>query len=334
MSCRIVYVAWQASWVSADWFRSPDWDDDTRADFEMRLGRARGYNRPQYLRIKALALRDAGLIEPARALLMQVAEQPEVHGFEVAFAQELLGDLAVIRNEPVEAERFYRWVLAEHPSANGTSGNVEVSLAELLIDRNREPERSEAQALLTSWMDRPGLKFDHTLFRWHLALIAIAEQLGDQETTQRAARTALTLAGRGDSSPNTATSGWSGPIWRRSIGSKGWRQVSRHGGRPSRLGLAGDDEDIRTCRVKGKRQQHDHARFVLARRPGRRCTNGRAARVRGSVPPCPGRRAHDRPRPGRGECCRRARHAARQVCRVRFRGRRLVAQPTVIASNR
>jgi hypothetical protein len=187
--------------VPADWFRSPLWTDEARADFETRLARARAGNRPQYLRIKAIALREVGLIEPARELLMRVAEQPDVHGFEVALVQELLGDLAVLRREPDQAEPFYRWVLTEWPTLNGTSGDVEISLAELLIRRDRDPERSEAQALLSSWMARDGLKFDSSLFRWHLALIALAEQPDDRETIQRAARTALTLASRGRQFP-------------------------------------------------------------------------------------------------------------------------------------
>jgi tetratricopeptide (TPR) repeat protein len=187
--------------VPPDWFRSSLWTEDARADFEARLSRARAYNRPQYLRIKAIALRDAGLIEPARELLMRVAEQRDVHAFEVAYVQELLGDLAVLRGEPEEAEQFYRWVLTDWPTLNGTSGLVEISLAELLIQRNRDPERDEAQALLSSWIARGALKFDNSLFRWHLALIDLSDQLGDQETIQRAARTALTLAGRGPQFP-------------------------------------------------------------------------------------------------------------------------------------
>jgi plasmid stabilization system protein ParE len=41
------------------------------------------------------------------------------------------------------------------------------------------------------------MKFDHELLRWHLTLIRVAERLGEQETVQRAARTALELASRG-----------------------------------------------------------------------------------------------------------------------------------------
>jgi hypothetical protein len=46
--------------MAEDWFRTPGWDDGAREDFERRLARARPHNRPQYLKIRALALREAG----------------------------------------------------------------------------------------------------------------------------------------------------------------------------------------------------------------------------------------------------------------------------------
>lgn len=58
-----------------EWFRTSDWDDDARAEFEKRLGRARDHNRPQYLRIKALALRDAGDKQAAGSLLRRVLDE-------------------------------------------------------------------------------------------------------------------------------------------------------------------------------------------------------------------------------------------------------------------
>jgi len=51
---------WSAdlSWpsVADDWFRSSDWSGDAQEEFERRLSRAGASSRPQYLRIKALAL--------------------------------------------------------------------------------------------------------------------------------------------------------------------------------------------------------------------------------------------------------------------------------------
>jgi hypothetical protein len=58
----------------AEWFRSGDWSSDAQQDFETRLGRARARNRAQYLRIKAVALIDAGNLDAATSLLRRVVD--------------------------------------------------------------------------------------------------------------------------------------------------------------------------------------------------------------------------------------------------------------------
>ena len=63
--------------VMHDWFRSPDWSSEAQQDFEQRLRRARAYNRPQFLRIKGLALADAGEAEGARELWLRVLESTD-----------------------------------------------------------------------------------------------------------------------------------------------------------------------------------------------------------------------------------------------------------------
>lgn len=183
--------------VSDAWFRSPAWDDSARQDFERRLDRARAQNRPQYLRVKAIALRDAGHLDAARQLLLRVLDHSDVYAHEVASANELLGELAARRGDDDEAARYYRRILVDQPSLSGTSGAVEMALAELLIDRAADTDRAEALELLESWLARPGLKFDNELFRWHLARIRLAEQAGDGETVRHVANAALQLAGRG-----------------------------------------------------------------------------------------------------------------------------------------
>jgi predicted Zn-dependent protease len=187
----------QTGHVAEEWFRSPAWDESAQAEFEVRLGRARPRSRQQYLRIKGLALRDHGEVDGARALFQRVIREP---GFdhEAAFAEEILGDLAAREGDRAAAERHYRRVLAAYPAISGTTGTVQISLAELLLDTGLEADRGEALALLNSWIaDTARTKFDSQLFRWHLALIRAAEQAGDQETVRRAARAALELAGRG-----------------------------------------------------------------------------------------------------------------------------------------
>lgn len=188
--------------MTEEWFRSTAWDDVARADFEARLARSRPYNRQQYLRIKGVSLRCAGKTDAARALLQRAADYPQPPGYlhEAVAAWEMLADIAAERGDRAPAEQIYRRILAM-PNQSGTSGTVEISLADLLLDTGNAEDRAEANALLNAWIERDGMKFDHVLFRWHLVLIRLAEAVGDDPTAQRAANAALTLAERSPQLP-------------------------------------------------------------------------------------------------------------------------------------
>lgn len=183
--------------VADDWFRSPDWSVQARSDFEARLQRARPHNRAQYMRIKGLALAQAGETLGARELWGRVMESTE----ELAAGQhppalEHLGD-SLAQEDPATAEMYYRRLLTEHPTLHGTSHTVEISLAELLINKGDRASMDEALALLNSFLRRGTSQFPSVLFRWHLALIRVAQAAGDEDTVRRASRTALDLAGSG-----------------------------------------------------------------------------------------------------------------------------------------
>lgn len=49
-------------------------------------------------------------------------------------AWETLADMAVDRGDRETAEQLYRRILAEQPSLSGTTGAVEMPLAEILLD--------------------------------------------------------------------------------------------------------------------------------------------------------------------------------------------------------
>jgi predicted Zn-dependent protease len=187
--------------VADEWFRSPDWDDTARADFEARLARARAGNRQQYLRIKGVSLRAAGELDGARELLERSAAHPDGHLFMTVAAWETLADMAAERGDRATAEQLYRRILDEQPSLSGTTGSVEISLAEVLLDSGNADARAEALNLLNSWIERDRIKWASQLFRWHLDLIRIAEADGDVETVRRAANTALSLTERGPQLP-------------------------------------------------------------------------------------------------------------------------------------
>ena len=182
--------------MSEDWFRSPDWSTEAQEDFEARLRRARAHNRTQYIRIKGLALSESGQVDAARGLWMRILNGEGGHAFEMASTLEHLAD-SHIQQDPAIAERYLRQLLSEHPTLNGTTATAEISLAELLIDKGDRASADEALTLLNSFLERGTAQFPNVLFRWHLALISIAQVTGEKETVQRAARTALDLADRG-----------------------------------------------------------------------------------------------------------------------------------------
>ena len=187
--------------MADDWFRSQEWDEAARADFETRLARARRHNRQQYLRMKGISLRAAGHLDGARELLERAADCADGYFAQTVAAWETLADMAVVRGDREGAEQLYRRILAEQPSLSGTTGSVEISLAEILLDTGRPDALDEAFALLRSWMGRSGIKFDSQLFRWHLDVIRAAQAIGDRETVKTAASAALKLADRGPQLP-------------------------------------------------------------------------------------------------------------------------------------
>jgi tetratricopeptide (TPR) repeat protein len=190
-----------------EWFRSPDWGEADRADFEGRLARSRGYNRAQYLRIKGLALRDAGEIDGARGLWLRVlGDDGEFSKLEGFAALEHLGD-SYVEDDPVLAEDYYRRLLADNPDLKSTTATQHIKLAELLIRRGDEQDLEEAAELLIQWSKVAHVPFPNAHFRWNLAVIDLAEATGDQGTTVEAARRALDLVDREPVFPRHKTVG-------------------------------------------------------------------------------------------------------------------------------
>jgi len=174
--------------ASEDWFRTGRWDDEERAAFEARLARARSYNRPQYLTIKAAALREAGKPAVAVELLHRVLDQYS-DALDAPYSAELLGDIALEAGESASAEAHYRESLRSSPAQNATSGEVHIGLAEALIAQGRFLEAVEA---LDSFSVHE-LTLNHGVCRWNMALAEAAQGLGDSNTSALAAERALAL---------------------------------------------------------------------------------------------------------------------------------------------
>lgn len=177
-----------------DWYRSPGWTVADRESFERRLARARSWNRPQYLRIKGLALREAGHHDAA-LLLWQRALDNDDDGFETPHLLESMAE-ALQQDDPARAEQLLRRLLTEHPDLNNTTQMAEVLLAEILIRGGSEAGLEEAYRLLDSWQVKRASPFPVNLFRLYVAYVRLAEAVGDRGAAKEAAALSLGLAGR------------------------------------------------------------------------------------------------------------------------------------------
>lgn len=167
-------------------------------DFEKRLSKARRYNRPQYLRIKAVSLSDLGSFEAdstAVALLQRIIDEyPEIW-HEVNFAHEKLGHIYHRRGNYAESECEYRIVVRSYnKSRSGTSGVCDLTLAELIVETKQQSKFSEAADLLTGAAESGSIVFAQDWFRYWVAAARLANATGRLRDAADFAKKALARA--------------------------------------------------------------------------------------------------------------------------------------------
>ncbi len=181
-----------------EWLRSPDWSPQAQEAFEQRLSRARGFNRSQYLRIKALALIAAGgkaKAKGARELLVRVIETYPESG-DVVMAHEHLAELDVREGHRSSAAAHYRMALRLAPERH-VYGDAGLRLPELLIEGGGDNEHGEARELLDG-ITPSDLVFASQRFRYAVVRARLARASGSKVEAKQYAEDALREAA-GDS---------------------------------------------------------------------------------------------------------------------------------------
>jgi tetratricopeptide (TPR) repeat protein len=186
--------------VPTEWFRSPDWSPAAQEDFERRLPRARERNRPQYLRVKALALlesQETDVRASGSGLLDRlIAEYADMAPMEACFAHELLGNAYRREGRLREAESHYRTCMSlARPDRSGTSGLYDLSLIEVLLisPEDRTAEAAGLLAEVRQYMQTHPM-FNNALFRYEVAAARLAKKTGDRQRAAVSAQRALELA--------------------------------------------------------------------------------------------------------------------------------------------
>ncbi len=114
------------------------------------------------MRIKGLALREAGHVDAARELWTRIIESADEHWPQVSGSLEHLGD-SYRHDDPPRAATYYRRLIADYPTLSGTSGCVHVSLAEILLDRRDKESVEQAARLLGTWIDEFSIPFPNAI---------------------------------------------------------------------------------------------------------------------------------------------------------------------------
>ena len=182
--------------VAEEWFRSSEWDVRAQKEFEERLRRASSSYRPQYLRIKALALMDHGGDAEARGsreLLVRLTETYPGSG-DVVMAHEHLGELDAREGHRSAAEDHFRAAMRLAPERH-TRGDAALRLPELLIEDDTDESRCEARQVLDA-IPPDSLVFAGQRFRFAVARARLAQAEGEDAEARRYAENALNEAGR------------------------------------------------------------------------------------------------------------------------------------------
>jgi hypothetical protein len=125
---------------------------------------------------------------------------------QAASALEHLGD-SFASEDPLAAVDFYERSLEGVRLGRGTTCTQHVKMAELLLKEPTPSNVERAADLLARWPDETQLPFPNAHFRWNLAVVELAQTVGDRKAAQEAARRALDLAGRGPVFPRHNTVG-------------------------------------------------------------------------------------------------------------------------------
>lgn len=179
------------------WYRSSDWDERSRAEFETRLARAKPGNVVQYRRIKGIALLESGNRTKEAAgheLLEQIVSGRDAPGHERITALCILGAHEQDRGRLIDAERHLRAALGQMASnPSGSTQLEEIRLAEILLAKGRQSDLDEARDLLDRRAASPP-RFLSARFRMCVAGVRVSLALKDRTRAADWAASALDVA--------------------------------------------------------------------------------------------------------------------------------------------
>jgi tetratricopeptide (TPR) repeat protein len=175
------------------WFRRTTWTDEDRIDFNARLSRARKYNRPQYLRIQACHLADAGNHVAALELLEQFFEIDD-GGIDLSQAQLQRAESFLATGDQQRAITAFRAALEAERKRPNVQTSAWLLFAWFVVREQLTDLYAEAADVLSEFAEHHRLGLPVSEYRYHCAQAILSAHTGDRATAEAHARQAMSAS--------------------------------------------------------------------------------------------------------------------------------------------
>lgn len=184
--------------MSDDWYRQTSWNEAEQHEFFARLKRARKANRPQYLRIQATHLAEAGLHQDSIQLLDRFM-QIDDGSIDLAAAWLLYAESSIALGHDEKAIKAFRACLRAERARPNVQTEAWLLFPWFLVACKRSELHAEAQSVLDEFEDVRSRSFPISNYRYHCVRALLSAEAGDQVSARYHARLALESASANDS---------------------------------------------------------------------------------------------------------------------------------------
>ena len=160
-----------------DWFRKTTWTKEDEEDFFAHFGRARNYNRPQYLRIQTVTLLGKDRYEAAKKLIDKYFLDYPDDRFERALMYKSLSEVSTGLKDHDKAFEYLKKAAEFELEFPNVTCDARLDYAVLIVKQRKKDLFEEAE----KHVDLGGMIFPYQLYRAYAVLAIISKAKGDLE---------------------------------------------------------------------------------------------------------------------------------------------------------
>lgn len=165
-----------------DWYRRKTWTKTDEDEFFVKLGRARKYNRPQYLRIQAgelMATEDKNLLFIAEMLLNRILTEYPENLMEKSSVYNSLGQINILREKYETALACFQKALDAEKEFPHSITSAYLNFSETVIRTNKTELYEKVENIFTQKINNNGLYFPVENYIMYSVMAVIAEYKRD-----------------------------------------------------------------------------------------------------------------------------------------------------------